>query len=61
MAYIVQGKADASGKQVTISEETRIGAVKSALDFLDEGMPAVTTVGDGKINSRKHSEFTCQA
>jgi hypothetical protein len=32
MAYIVKGEAGAYGKQVTISEETRIGALKIAVD-----------------------------
>jgi len=49
MAFVVQGKADADGKQVTISEETRIGALKSAVDLLDEGIRIVTIAGDGQI------------
>lgn len=49
MAYLVQGKADAYGKQVTISEETRIGALKSAVNFLDQGIKIATIVDGGHI------------
>jgi hypothetical protein len=49
MAYLVEGKADAYGKQVTISDETRIGALKSAVNFLDQGIKIVTIVDGGHI------------
>jgi hypothetical protein len=49
MAYLVQGKADAYAKQVTISQGTRIGALKSAVDFLDQGIKIVTILDDGHI------------
>jgi len=31
--------------QVTISEETRIGALESAVDLLDQGIKVVTILG----------------
>jgi hypothetical protein len=48
MPYIVQGGADAYGKRVTVSEETRIDALKSAVDLLDQGLKVVTITGDGR-------------
>jgi hypothetical protein len=36
-------------QQVTISEETRIGALKSAVNFLDQGIKIVTIVDGGHI------------
>lgn len=49
MPYIVQAEADPRGELVTISAETRIDALKLAVDFLDQGRKTVTINGDARV------------
>jgi hypothetical protein len=47
--FIVQGKPREPEGIVKVTKTSRAGALKAALEFLDQGMPFVTIVADGRV------------
>ena len=49
MMFIVQGKPREPEGIVKVTKDTRTDALETANDFLNQGFPFVTIVGDGRI------------
>jgi hypothetical protein len=47
--FIVQGKPREAEGIVKVVTDTREDALRTAKDFLDQGLPFVTIIGDGHI------------
>jgi hypothetical protein len=47
--YIVQGKPQEPAGIVEVVKSTRKDALETANDFLNQGIPFVTIVGDGRV------------
>jgi hypothetical protein len=45
----VQGKPREAEGIVKVVKDTREGALRTARDFLDQGLPFVTIIGDGHV------------
>ena len=49
MVFIVQGKPREPEGIVNVTKNTRKDALETANDFLNEGFPFVTIIGDGRV------------
>jgi hypothetical protein len=49
MMFIVQGKPREPEGIVKVTKDTRTDALETANDFLNQGFPFVTIVGDGRV------------
>jgi hypothetical protein len=58
MAFIVQGKPREPEGIVKVIRQTRKEALETANDFLNEGFPFVTIVGDGRVYTVKEFATT---
>jgi hypothetical protein len=58
MAFIVQGKPREPEGIVKVIRQTRKEALEVANDFLNEGIPFVTIVGDGRVYTVKEFATT---
>jgi hypothetical protein len=47
--FIVQGKPREAEGIVKVVKDSRADALQTAKDFLDQGLPFVTIIGDGHI------------
>lgn len=47
--FIVQGKPREAAGIVKVIKETRRDALQAAKDFLDQGFPFVSIIGDGRV------------
>jgi hypothetical protein len=47
--FIVQGKPREAEGIVKVVKDTREGALRTAREFLDRGLPFVTIIGDGHV------------
>ena len=57
--FTVQGYSHESGAgSVTVSKKTRAGALATAIDFLDQGIPIVTIIGDGRTCTAEQFALT---
>jgi hypothetical protein len=55
---IVQGKPRQPAGIVKVVKETRTDALATANDFLENGMPFVTIVADGRVYTAEESALT---
>ena len=46
--YVVRGEPDEGGGAVVVTRRARVDALAAAIDFLDQGMPSVTIIGDSR-------------
>jgi hypothetical protein len=58
MVFIVQGKPREPEGIVKVIKQTRKEALETANDFLNEGFPFVTIVGDGRVYTVKEFAMT---
>jgi hypothetical protein len=58
MAFIVQGKPREPEGIVKVIRQTRKEALETANEFLNEGFPFVTIVGDGRVYTVKEFAMT---
>ena len=58
MVFIVQGKPREPEGIVKVTRQTRKEALETANDFLNEGFPFVTIVGDGRVYTVKEFATT---
>lgn len=49
VVFIVQGKPREAEGIVKVIKETRHDALQAARDFLDQGLPFVSIIGDGRV------------
>ena len=49
VVYIVQGKPREAEGIVKVVKRSRADALQTANDFLDQGLPFVTIIGDGHV------------
>ena len=56
--FIVQGKPREPEGIVKVTKRTRADALKAALEFLDQGMPFVTIVSDGRVYTAQEFAVT---
>ena len=56
--FIVQGKPREPEGIVTATKTSRADALKAALEFLDQGMPLVTIVADGRVYTAEEFAVT---
>jgi hypothetical protein len=56
--FIVQGKPREPEGIVKVTKTTRADALKAALEFLDQGMPFVTIVADGRVYTAEEFAVT---
>jgi hypothetical protein len=47
--FIIQGKPREAEGIVKVVKESRADALETAKDFLDQGLPFVTIIGDGHV------------
>ena len=53
--FIVQGKPREAEGIVKVIKESRSDALEPAKDFLDQGFPFVSIIGDGRVYTMKSS------
>jgi len=56
--FIVQAKPRAPEGIVKVVKDTRAEALQAAKDFLDQGMPFVTIVADGRVYTAEEFALT---
>jgi hypothetical protein len=56
--FIVQGKPREPEGIVKVTKTSRADALKAALEFLDQGMPFVTIVADGRVYTAEEFAVT---
>ena len=56
--FIVQGKPREPEAILKVTRTTRAAALKAALEFLDQGMPFVTIVADGRVYTAEEFALT---
>ena len=56
--FIVQGKPREPEGTVKVTKTSRADALKAALEFLDQGMPFVTIVADGRVYTAEEFAVT---
>jgi hypothetical protein len=49
VVYIVQAKPREAEGGIKVIKDTRDEALRTAKDFLDQGLPFVTIIGDGRV------------
>jgi hypothetical protein len=49
MVFIVQGKPREPERIVKVAKDTREDALETASDFLNQGIPFVTIIADGRV------------
>jgi hypothetical protein len=58
MPFIVQGKPREPEGIVKVTKETRKDALETANDFLNQGLPFVTIIADGRVYSAEEFALT---
>ena len=56
--FIIQGKPREPEGIVKVTKTSRADALKAALEFLDQGMPFVTIVADGRVYTAEEFAVT---
>ena len=56
--FIIQGKPREPEGIVKVTKTSRADALKAALEFLDQGMPLVTIVADGRVYTAEEFAVT---
>jgi hypothetical protein len=56
--YIVQGKPREPEGIVKITKTTRKDALETAMDFLNQGIPFVTIIADGRVYTAEEFAVT---
>jgi hypothetical protein len=46
--YVVRGESREGGGAVVVTRMARVDALAAAIDFLDQGIPSVTIIGDSR-------------